>query len=196
MVLPVVLAISQRFPERTVFTRFITPQHAEDMPGTWRLYYEKWRQTTRERLDVRLLQLMPDLGKLVPPASVIDKTRYSAFFEPDIVFGPGRRIALSLRAPDDRGGCRPWISRDPRPGRRLQFLGRRARCAARALPSSVQHPGRNGRCRNSSVTLGVTIPYYLVLPRGARHETAFGDGTCRVMIVARPASSARPLRLI
>jgi nicotinamidase-related amidase len=82
MVLPVVLAISQRFPERTVFTRFITPQHAEDMPGTWRLYYEKWRQTTRERLDVRLLQLMPDLAKLAPPATVIDKTRYSAFFEP------------------------------------------------------------------------------------------------------------------
>ena len=81
-VLPVVLAISQRFPERTVFTRFITPQHAEDMPGTWRLYYEKWRQTTRERFDVRLLQLMPDLAKLAPPATVIDKTRYSAFFEP------------------------------------------------------------------------------------------------------------------
>ena len=81
-VLPVVLAISQRFPERTVFTRFITPQHAEDMPGTWRLYYEKWRQTTREQLDVRLLQLMPDLAKLAPPATVIDKTRYSAFFEP------------------------------------------------------------------------------------------------------------------
>jgi nicotinamidase-related amidase len=52
------------------------------MPGTWRLYYEKWRQATRDQLDVRLLQLMPDLGKLAPPATVIDKTRYSAFFEP------------------------------------------------------------------------------------------------------------------
>jgi nicotinamidase-related amidase len=81
-VLPVVLAISKRFPERTVFTRFITPELAEDMPGTWRVYYEKWRQTTRAQLDVRLLQLMPDLAKLAPPATVIDKTRYSAFFEP------------------------------------------------------------------------------------------------------------------
>lgn len=52
------------------------------MPGTWRRYYEKWRQMTREQLDVRLLQLMPALGKLVPPATVIDKTRYSAFAEP------------------------------------------------------------------------------------------------------------------
>jgi nicotinamidase-related amidase len=84
-VLPVVLAISQRFPERTVFTRFITPQHVEDMPGTWRPYYEKWQKATRDRLDVRLLQLLPDLGKLVPPATVIDKTRYSAFFEPSLL---------------------------------------------------------------------------------------------------------------
>jgi nicotinamidase-related amidase len=52
------------------------------MPGTWRRYYEKWRQTTREQLDPRLLELMPDLGRLAPPATVIDKTRYSAFFEP------------------------------------------------------------------------------------------------------------------
>jgi nicotinamidase-related amidase len=81
-VLPVVLAISHRFPERTVFTRFMTPHRASDMPGTWRRYYEKWRQTTREQLDPRLLELMPGLGKLAPPATVIDKTRYSAFFEP------------------------------------------------------------------------------------------------------------------
>jgi nicotinamidase-related amidase len=81
-VLPVVLATSRRFPERTVFTRFITPNHPSDMPGTWRLYYEKWRETTRDQMDVRLLQLMPDLAKLAPPAMVIDKMRYSAFFEP------------------------------------------------------------------------------------------------------------------
>ena len=80
--LPVVLAISHRFPERTVFTRFITPQRASDMPGTWCRYYEKWRQTTGEQLDPRLLELMPGLGKLAPPATVINKTRYSAFFEP------------------------------------------------------------------------------------------------------------------
>ena len=55
------------------------------MPGTWRRYYEKWRQTTREQLDPRLLELMPGLGKLAPPATVIDKTRYSAFFEPSLL---------------------------------------------------------------------------------------------------------------
>jgi nicotinamidase-related amidase len=84
-VLPVVQEMSERFPERTVFTRFITPQHAEDMPGTWRRYYEAWRETTRDQLDVRLLELMPSLRRLIPPATVIDKTRYSAFFGPALL---------------------------------------------------------------------------------------------------------------
>ena len=56
-VLPVVLAISRRFPERTVFTRFITPKHPSEMPGTWHLYYEKWRETTRDHLDLCCLEV-------------------------------------------------------------------------------------------------------------------------------------------
>jgi nicotinamidase-related amidase len=78
-VLPVVTEIAARFPERTVFTRFITPERPEEMPGRWRCYYEKWRETTRERLDPRMLDLAPPLARLAPPATVIDKTRYSAF---------------------------------------------------------------------------------------------------------------------
>ncbi|MBZ6078531.1 cysteine hydrolase family protein [Microvirga puerhi] len=78
-VLPTVVRIAERFPERTVFTRFITPERPEDMPGTWRAYYERWRQATREYLDPRLLKLMPPLARLVPPATVVDKPVYSAF---------------------------------------------------------------------------------------------------------------------
>ncbi|MCB8822567.1 isochorismatase family cysteine hydrolase [Microvirga rosea] len=78
-VLPTVTRIAERFPERTVFTRFITPQRPEDMPGTWRIYYERWRETTREHLDPRMLELMPSLSRLVPPATIIDKPVYSAF---------------------------------------------------------------------------------------------------------------------
>jgi len=111
-VLLVVLAISQRFPERTVFTRFITPQHVEDMPGTWRPYYEKWQKATRDRLDVRLLQLLPDLGKLVPPATVIDKTRYSASSSRPCcnISGLGRPMALLSPAPRPMSACwrRSW----------------------------------------------------------------------------------------
>src|SRR5678815_5015619 len=78
-VLPVVAEIAGRFPERTVFTRFITPPRPEDMPGMWQKYYRRWRETTREELDLDLLELMPPLARLVPPATVIDKSRYSAF---------------------------------------------------------------------------------------------------------------------
>lgn len=78
-VLPTVTRIAERFPERTIFTRFITPERPQDMPGAWRHYYERWRVTTREYLDPRLLELMPPLAGLVPPAAVVDKPVYSAF---------------------------------------------------------------------------------------------------------------------
>jgi nicotinamidase-related amidase len=84
-VLPVVAEIAGRFPERTVFTRFITPPRPTDMPGMWRRYYERWRETTRERLDPGLLELMPPLARLVPPATIIEKTRYSGFAEPGLL---------------------------------------------------------------------------------------------------------------
>jgi nicotinamidase-related amidase len=78
-VLPQVTRIAARFPQRTVFTRFIPPYRPEDMPGTWRMYYERWRQTTREYLDPGLIELMPSLAALSPPATVLDKPVYSAF---------------------------------------------------------------------------------------------------------------------
>ena len=83
-VLPVVAEIAGRFPERTVFTRFITPQQPEGMPGTWQRYYRRWRETTRDRIDPSLLELVPALARLTPPATVIDKTRYSGFAEPQL----------------------------------------------------------------------------------------------------------------
>jgi nicotinamidase-related amidase len=83
-VLPVVAALAGRRPERTVFTRFIPPERPEQMPGTWQRYYAHWRAATRERLDLRLLELMPPLAALCPPATVIDKTRYSGFAEPQL----------------------------------------------------------------------------------------------------------------
>jgi nicotinamidase-related amidase len=78
-VLPNVVELVRRAPAQTVFTRFITPQHAADMPGSWALYYGKWREATRDRLDPRLLELMPALARFAPPAAVFDKTVYSAF---------------------------------------------------------------------------------------------------------------------
>jgi nicotinamidase-related amidase len=78
-VLPVVTELAGRFPERTVFTRFITPDRPETMPGTWQNYYRRWREATQECLDPAWLELVEPLRRLAPPATVIDKSRYSAF---------------------------------------------------------------------------------------------------------------------
>lgn len=78
-VLPVAAALVEQAPERTVFTRFIPPRRADDMPGTWRRYYRKWEAATRERLDPGLLDLMPRLATHVPPGTVVDKPFYSGF---------------------------------------------------------------------------------------------------------------------
>jgi nicotinamidase-related amidase len=80
-VLPVVTALVASHPDRTVFTRFITPYRPQNMPGMWQRYYARWQETTRERLDPALLELVPALANFCPPATVIDKTRYSAFAE-------------------------------------------------------------------------------------------------------------------
>jgi nicotinamidase-related amidase len=78
-VLPKVVRLVERAPERTVFTRFLTPQTADEMPGMWRAYYQKWENVTRSRIDDALLGLVPALEQFVPPASVFDKLVYSAF---------------------------------------------------------------------------------------------------------------------
>jgi nicotinamidase-related amidase len=80
-VLPVVAALAQSHPDRTIFTRFITPVRADEMPGTWQCYYRRWDEATREKLHPAMLELMPPLKALAPPATVIDKMRYSAFAE-------------------------------------------------------------------------------------------------------------------
>jgi nicotinamidase-related amidase len=79
--MPCILRLIERRPGDTIFTRFIPPANAEQMPGTWRRFYRKWRNITRDNIDPALLELLDPLGKFVPPAWVVDKTRYSAFAE-------------------------------------------------------------------------------------------------------------------
>jgi nicotinamidase-related amidase len=95
-VLPVVERLAARHPARTVFTRFIPPAEGEPMPGSWRRYYARWRALTRDRLDPRLLELLPSLAALAPPAAVIDKMVYSGFHGPALPRELERRGADSL----------------------------------------------------------------------------------------------------
>jgi nicotinamidase-related amidase len=78
-VLPGIAGICDRYAPRTVFTRFITPVHAEDRPGRWRRYFTKWEAATRSRLPAGQLDLVPAVARFAPPAVVIDKPGYSAF---------------------------------------------------------------------------------------------------------------------
>ncbi len=79
-VLPTIESIVDRYRDRTVFTRFITPQRAEDRPGRWQHYFRRWAQATRENLQGHDLELVPAMARHVPPAIVVDKPAYSAFF--------------------------------------------------------------------------------------------------------------------
>ncbi|MBV9529818.1 MAG: cysteine hydrolase [Bradyrhizobium sp.] len=78
-VLPTVVEISERYKERTFFSRFITPMTPEDRPGQWQNYFSKWKQATRSRLAPTDLDVVPVLARLAPPALVVDKPCYSAF---------------------------------------------------------------------------------------------------------------------
>jgi nicotinamidase-related amidase len=49
-VLPKVEELAGRFPEKTIFTRFVPPVRGEDMPGAWQKYYRKWWMVTRKHM--------------------------------------------------------------------------------------------------------------------------------------------------
>jgi nicotinamidase-related amidase len=63
-VLPTVLAIVSRYPSRTIFTRFITPQSPEEAPGQWRSYFERWEIATQKSLRAANWISFPNLDAL------------------------------------------------------------------------------------------------------------------------------------
>lgn len=95
-VLPRVLEIAERHPERTIFTRFMPPATPEEAHGTWRDYFRRWQGMTRSRIDPGLLDLVEPLRALVPPAHQLDKTVYSAFGNPRLLPALRRRRIETL----------------------------------------------------------------------------------------------------
>ncbi|NVP58348.1 cysteine hydrolase family protein [Mycoplana rhizolycopersici] len=76
-VLEEILEVANRYPECTIFTRFVPPNSSGEMPGMWRDYYEKWPMMTRTQIEPGLVDLVADLKRLVPPARIFDKVTYS-----------------------------------------------------------------------------------------------------------------------
>ncbi|MBB3165397.1 isochorismatase family protein [Rhizobium laguerreae] len=78
---PQIEELAGRHPSRTIFTRFLPPERADDMPGKWRDYYRKWWMMTGEHLPRGLSDLASSLAALVPPARYFDKRTYSPWID-------------------------------------------------------------------------------------------------------------------
>lgn len=174
-VLPNVLRIAERHPDRTIFTRFIPPSDPDHAVGAWRDYYERWRSMARDRIDLHLLELVEPLRKLVPPAKVLNKTGYSAFGHPRLVHAlrrqgypdpdrHRRRDRCLCAGHGDRRG-RSRLSRGAAAGRAVQ----RQRCDPRraddALSRALQPTDRDDVDGAGARRLGLTAG---TAPRAAR----------------------------
>jgi nicotinamidase-related amidase len=83
-VLPRVVGLVERHPERTVFTRFITAAEPGQGVGSWRRYYARWPAMTRSQLPEGMLDIVPPLARFTPPAWVLDKRVYSPWTATDL----------------------------------------------------------------------------------------------------------------
>jgi nicotinamidase-related amidase len=83
-VLPAVVALVEKRPERTVFTRFIPQNEPGEGHGTWKRYYERWPAMTRSRLAEGMVDLVAPLDRFAPPALVVDKLVYSPWLQTDL----------------------------------------------------------------------------------------------------------------
>ena len=95
-VLPNVLRLAGRHPDRVLFTRFMTPARPEDAPGAWAAFYRRWPSVTRDQLAPDMLGLVPALAALVPPGEVCDKTTFSGFDSGTLADSVGSRGADTL----------------------------------------------------------------------------------------------------
>jgi len=83
-VLPVVERLCEKWPERTIFTRFIPADHPGEGEGTWCRYWDRWASMTLEKLPPGSVDLLPSLARFVPPATVIDKRVNSPWMGTDL----------------------------------------------------------------------------------------------------------------
>jgi len=81
-ILPAIVRLTEHAPQRTVFTRFTTPERPEDALGHWRAYYEHWKSVTTGVIGPDIIDLVDELERFVPPARIADKPTYSAFESP------------------------------------------------------------------------------------------------------------------
>ena len=80
-ILPNIVSLTAKHPERTIFTRFVPVNKPEDAVGAWKRYYKRWNDVTLSNLERTYVELVPELQGFVPPARVVDKWVYSPWTE-------------------------------------------------------------------------------------------------------------------
>ncbi|MGR9424476.1 cysteine hydrolase family protein [Rhizobium leguminosarum] len=78
---PQILELAGRYPSMTIFTRFVPPKHLDQARGQWQAYCKKWWMMTGEHLPQEMVDLVPSLAQLVPPALHFDKRTYSPWVD-------------------------------------------------------------------------------------------------------------------
>jgi nicotinamidase-related amidase len=78
IVAPILTLIEHR-PERTLYTRFITPPSLPAAQGAWQIFYRHWPQMTQDRLPPDIFELIAPFANRASPARLIDKEGFSAF---------------------------------------------------------------------------------------------------------------------
>jgi len=74
-----VVALCRRMSSETLYARFIVPASADEAPGCWKPYYERWSVLTGDHHDPALHELMEPLKAIAPATQVFDKPGYSIF---------------------------------------------------------------------------------------------------------------------
>ncbi len=72
-------ALIDHAPERSLFTRFITVEAAEDAKGAWQRYYRHWSDVVQAEAGAEVLDVHSDLLPFASPENVLDKVTYDAF---------------------------------------------------------------------------------------------------------------------
>jgi nicotinamidase-related amidase len=83
-VVPNVQRLVEHAADRTLFTRFIPAEVPGEGNGTWRRYYERWKEMTVAHLGHEMVELVDELAPFVPPAAVFDKRVYSPWLKGDL----------------------------------------------------------------------------------------------------------------
>ena len=83
-ILPNVVEIARAHSHKTAFTRFIPVDRPGEGRGAWKRYYEHWADMTLQRIGRGMIELVPELTDLAPPAVIIDKRVYSPWQQPEL----------------------------------------------------------------------------------------------------------------